>query len=361
MTSKNILYVPLVTSALSPDRLSLSRFRSGDVFCLKRKISATMTATTTSHEGQHDEGDGIENDHQHKDDSENDDSGLEEMGFLFEGSRASTLKRLEWVVPHSPGNNNKNQRLVVRVALHIVDDEPGSVISGHYLWPAAPALAQHLINQYSSTQENHYDERPVGAILELGAGCALSSLVSLQLFTKSLKCVVVTDHDPGTLKRAQDNYDSTLEDLQSEESNENYPVDIASVPVLWEALSWGDAEASKELLSRVNREFLYKTIDNENDSNDNHATTACFDFVLGSDLIYCFEVIQPLFETAFELMIPGGRFLLSQSFPFDDESEHEIDSVCNRFGLSRKILSDSLTGSSQNEGVRIQEFVKKES
>ena len=29
-----------------------------------------------------------------------------------------------------------------------VDDEPGALQSGHYLWPAAPALAQHLVDWY---------------------------------------------------------------------------------------------------------------------------------------------------------------------------------------------------------------------
>ena len=45
-----------------------------------------MTTSTRQQQQQDDE----------ENDDENDDLGLEEMGFLFEGSRASTLKHFEW-------------------------------------------------------------------------------------------------------------------------------------------------------------------------------------------------------------------------------------------------------------------------
>lgn len=310
------------------------------------------------------------------DDDENDDEfGLEEMGFLFEGSRESTLKHLQWVVPTSghddDDDDDDTNQTMVRVALQVVDDTPGAVISGHYLWPAAPALAQHLVQHYSTAaqqrkhqQDNSNDDNqdnfsilPVQTVLELGAGCALASLVALQVFVESLQCVVITDHDPGTLKRARDNYDLTMEQqLQIEEVTR-----VASIPVLYEILSWGDVEACQTLLAKVQQELLSQpTGDQSDNSNNNHNSNhnSAFDLLLGSDLIYCRDVIRPLFETASTLLLPGGTFWLSQSFPFDDESEQEIDAMCERFGWTRTIVTDTLQEAGREDSVRIQKFLK---
>ena len=59
--------------------------------------------------------------------------------------------------------------------------------SGHYVWPAAPALAAYLFDQRLAL--------PRGAVLELGAGCGLAGLVAAQL--PGTTAIVFTDHDPG--------------------------------------------------------------------------------------------------------------------------------------------------------------------
>ncbi|CAN0354302.1 unnamed protein product, partial [Hapterophycus canaliculatus] len=60
--------------------------------------------------------------------------------------------------------------------------------SGHYVWPAAPALAAYLVDRKSALPRG-------GKCLELGAGCGLAGLVAAQL--PSTTAVVFTDHDPG--------------------------------------------------------------------------------------------------------------------------------------------------------------------
>jgi predicted nicotinamide N-methyase len=72
------------------------------------------------------------------------------------------------------------------VTLQFVDDEPGAVQSGHYLWPAAPALAEYLVENWPSLATS--------TVLELGCGCGLAGLVAGQA---DAGCVLFTDHDFG--------------------------------------------------------------------------------------------------------------------------------------------------------------------
>jgi predicted nicotinamide N-methyase len=240
-----------------------------------------------------------------------------DMGFMFEGAEPSILEKFEWI----KGNR------IVKVTLKRADGDPGAVQSGHYLWPAAPALAEHLLER---------DETPT-TILELGAGCALLSLTALQVFS-NLQCLVTTDHDPGTLDRAKDNHEITCEEVFT---NQRLLEQIIAVPTLWEPLSWGDEDAAMIILGK-----LQCTVDRAD---------AKFDMILGSDLIYDFDVAKPLLLTVAALMnkINHARFIMSQSFPYDDVTETEIDNVCASLGLQRTKITDNLQ---QKEGVRIQEF-----
>lgn len=245
------------------------------------------------------------------------------MGFMFEGSEASTLKRFEW-------SREMDQEKKIYAALSVVDESPGAVQSGHYLWPAAPAMVQFLLNETSS--------KPL-SIIELGAGCALASLAALQLFLNTLKCIVVTDHDPGTLKRARDNRASTLRELR-ERRGERFAKEASSVPMLFQSLSWGDNDDAMRVLDSL---------------RSTGSTTAAFDWILGSDLVYCVDVVEPLLKTVSLLleMNDSSKFLLAQSFGFDDETEDAIDRTCDQFGLQRTILLEALD---QEEGARIQIF-----
>jgi len=251
---------------------------------------------------------------------ENDDEAacFADMGFMFEGAAPSTLESFSWT---------KGDR-AIKISLKRADGDPGAIQSGHYLWPAAPALAEHLIGRH---------EKPM-AIIELGAGCGLLSLTALQVFT-GLECLVMTDHDPGTLERAKDNHETTCEEVFSDQHLVNQ---IISVSTLWEPLSWGDEAAAKGVLGK-----LQSVVKRD---------SAKFDMILGSDLIYDFDVVKPLIITAAALLDKGNNeaiFILSQSFPYDDKTETEIDNVCAAHGLGRNILCDSLDST---DGFRIQEF-----
>ena len=346
-----------------------------------------------------------------------------DVGFMFEGLQASTLKRFSWgrtpTEINNPQSTARNKSFTadeenldakkashsaapeVRVALHVVDDEPGALQSGHYLWPAAPALAKYLIQLVSSpTQQQHTSsvlsllQNPRN-VLELGAGSALLSLTALQLMHESLQCLVVTDHDPGTLERARDNYETTLEDLLEATHTEDEQMDcingLASIPVMFEPLEWGDedtAERVAQAAAEHNSHPLWVDDDDEDDadadSGDDKGKAAStttivfpslnenqrqeqqqqplnpshnsernmFDLILGSDLLYSRDVVRPLFDSVSHLMAPEGSFLLSQSLlPLDNDTEECIQRMCETLYLQRTVLKTA-----NNGGVQIEQF-----
>lgn len=293
-----------------------------------------------------------------------------DVGFMFEGCQPSTLKRFQWVHPtngEEKVDGTASVKPEVRIALHVVDEEPGALQSGHYLWPAAPMMAQFLVDLSHISQW----KKPKN-IMELGAGCALVSLTALQIMHESLHCVVITDHDPGTLERARDNYETTLEDLLESTESEEEQLDcingISSIPVLFESLAWGDDEGAAQRVASAASEHSYpllslvESVDDTTSKpapmNPNyHMDRNIFDLMLGSDLIYCREVIEPLLQTVSYLMSTEGSFLLSQSSPFDDEIEQSIDEVCQALNLERTILRDTLGEGQGGGGARIQQFV----
>lgn len=247
-------------------------------------------------------------------DNTDEDDCFADMGFMFEGAEESTQKTYEW----------RNGSKTVRIALRIVDNDPGAVQSGHYLWPAAPALAQYMLHEMN-------DSINPKSVVELGAGCALASIAALQIF-ESVETIVTTDHDPGTLVRAENNHDLTLELFEDDEDFLNRVMRTQS---LWEPLSWGDTKSAEGIISK---------------------TDGKFDLVLGSDLIYDKEVVRPLFITAVYLMKEeeGGVFVMTQSFVYDEETEQEIDSICAEKGIDRKVVVDKLA----EGGVKIQQFTR---
>jgi predicted nicotinamide N-methyase len=236
-----------------------------------------------------------------------------EIGFLFEGSEESKRKHYEF----------HNEFLEVRLALNVVDNEPGAVQSGHYLWPGALALGEYLLER-SSLQPK--------TVLELGSGCALVSLTALQVFS-SIQYLVITDHDPGTLQRAKDNHNATLEYLDDDSLVRR----ILHVPTQFEIMVWGDLEAAMGIASNLKHDVSLEK----------------FDLILGSDLIYDRDVVRPLLQTVSYMLEANGIFLLSQSFIYDDTTERNIDELCSQLKLKRIILHDDLC---LDGGSKIQEF-----
>jgi Lysine methyltransferase len=302
---------------------------------------------------------------------DDDESSLFAIDFMFEGSQPSRMEYFTWKLANtastttqqSPTETSTAPPSTIQVALSIADDNPGAVQSGHYLWPAAKLLADYLVQQHfspssscgncnTSSSSSPFRNPPPCSILELGAGCALISLTALQLWQDSLQCVVVTDHDPGTLERARNNYESTLQKIMVTAANDDVDQDgmdtindIGSIPVVFESLAWSCQHDNDDDGEAARIRVLLEEHTNAEDS--------AVDVILGSDLIYDIHVVEPLLTTAARFLSKkkrqqsassscgsggGACFLLSQSFAYDNATEQEIDATCQKLGLQRKIL-----------------------
>lgn len=288
--------------------------------------------------------DSIANGKPDKDDIDDDDDEgyFADVGFMFEGHAPTRVQDFSWTLPTS---GNQEERREITLSLRMVDDEPGAVQSGHYLWPAATLLADALVQSSSSLLLR--EQTPPRTLVELGAGCALLSCLALQLWQPSLECLIVTDHDPGTLERARDNYESTLQtlldatDTVSEEALNDMINGTASIAAAFETLAWGSDTDIKAV-----RQWL-------GEHNSRHRRRA--DVILGSDLIYDTAVVEPLLRTARDLLAADGVFVLSQSFRYEEATEEEIDSSCDALGLERTIIMDQESGNRRIQKFRLME------
>ena len=269
-----------------------------------------------------------------------------DAGFLFDSCQPTKQVTYTFTPSYSPANNapdDENAREgmpTIRISLECIDDDPGAVQSGHYVWPASPALAQYLVDTYCCSTSN---DTTVGVskIIELGCGCGLVGLCAYKIFTNS-RDLVFTDHDPGTLKRAKSNFEASKEVGRP-------------TTVFFEELKWcDDAAYFRDLFRKVS------TSDVDNDIRDKQNEIG-FDLVVGSDLIYCVEVVKPLIQTVSRLLSKtkkSSKMILSQSFVYDVKTEREIDDVCNELNLLRSIVSCTLSknGGGEGGGARIQTF-----
>jgi hypothetical protein len=277
-------------------------------------------------------------------DSDVDDDYFADVGFMFEAQQPVRYERFQWDIPSIHDNrtttyyadgdeNDSTLRLhqqqqqqhehdqqqdyqdrtkqTIQVGLHVADDNPGAIQSGHYLWPAAVMLSEYLIQNYSHpyshTMTHHHNNNNIKTVIELGAGCALSSLTVLQLWKDTLQCICITDHDPGTLIRARDNYETTLQllvnhiddhcnnttnnittntntsdsnndcnDFNKDERLNSVINNITSIPVLFESLEWGDTTTINNLLHNVVSEYVSSNLllpkDHHRRSDDNNIT-----------------------------------------------------------------------------------------
>ena len=139
-----------------------------------------------------------------------------------------------------------------------IDDYQGSFQSGQYVWPAAYSLAHYLIDSWSSITIKK------NVILELGAGVGIAGLIISRL--DNVEKVILSDYDPGSLELLQDNIDINSNTTENENDD-----NMAEISV--EYLKWGE---------------------------DSKSIGIC-DIIIGSDLIYCHTVVNPLLNTVSKL------------------------------------------------------------
>jgi predicted nicotinamide N-methyase len=195
---------------------------------------------------------------------EDEEDGLGAIGFMFDSMHSRKRKSIV-VCDKDPS---------IMVTLSLIGEDPGHVQSGQYLWPAALFAARHLIRNWDIVGR--------ATVIELGSGCGLAGLVSAML--PSSRLVVLTDYDPGCLSLLQDNLKINREDG-------NIIADVRIFP-----LEWGKPSAQVEI---------------ENG----------YELVIGTDLLYCVEVVRPLLTSVAHLINKlNGLFILVSSFEVGEVS-----------------------------------------
>ena len=125
-------------------------------------------------------------------------------------------------------------------------------------------------------------------VCELGSGCGLVGIVTSLLGAEE---VVLTDYDPGALELIERNV------LVNCSANNTCKV---------QSFQWG---ADVRLLKPP------------------------FDLALGADLLYCVEVVEPLFNTVSQLIRDGGTFILATSFELGESIECEVLRCVTKYRL----------------------------
>jgi predicted nicotinamide N-methyase len=191
-----------------------------------------------------------------------DEEDLGSIGFMFDAQHQKVLKLVEF--------SSK-----IAINLKLIGDQPGHVQSGQYLWPAAKAAGDHLISNWSLLQSD--------VVMELGAGCGLTGLVTTML--EGVNSVIFTDYDHGSI------------DLINESIVLNCGENHGHFVHL---LEWG-----KPISKDIRTQFAYPE--------------SGFKLIIGTDLLYCIEVVLPLFSTVNDLLLQnGGVFMLTTSFHLEE-------------------------------------------
>jgi predicted nicotinamide N-methyase len=119
---------------------------------------------------------------------------------------------------------------------------------------------------------------------QLGAGLGLCGILAGHLWASK---VVLTDGDSDALQYLRANVEKNVPQPQKRVENDIIDATQAAAPAFVRQLVWGEAAS-----------FL--TTDSER-----------FDTVIGSDIIYVEEILEPLWRTVDALVTPDGAFLLA--------------------------------------------------
>jgi methyltransferase-like protein 6 len=161
----------------------------------------------------------------------------------------------------------------------------GHVQSGQYLWPAAAFLADYLIT--------HWDTLKRESVVELGAGVGLAGILTSML--PGTKRAVLTDYDRGALTLIEENI--SLNKRQESNSSMSNCCDIKA-----EFLEWGDDASGRNVMRALAE------------------VETPFELVIGTDLLYSKDIVEPLFKSAKQLLASNNDmqedrlFILTSSF-----------------------------------------------
>lgn len=264
-----------------------------------------------------------------REDDDGDDEGMGAIGFMFDAEAKKSLRR--FTVTRMNGD-------ALELSLLCIDSPPGAVQSGHYIWPAASALAKYLAKHWGQdAQENEKVGLKLPGdecrVVELGAGAGLAGITAAHLGARR---VVFTDHDAGVLGLIRENINS------QDFSCSKRPQAVAKTNeacFLALPLAWGPQGKPWPV-------ELEAMCDKNSGDNDG------FDLVLCSDCIYDTGVVAPLLWTIRNLLSatnPQAVALLCGSFALELGTDDLIRQHGRELGLTFELVYDCL----QSGGCRL--------
>jgi predicted nicotinamide N-methyase len=218
------------------------------------------------------------------------------LGFMFDSLHSKTWKVFE--LPKQ-----------IQIKIQLIDENPGHVQSGLYLWPAAEYACHYL----ASVWGNQFTPK---SIIELGAGCGLSSIYASKL--GGLCIAILTDYDLGCIDLLRNNVRANTNLLVDKKEKSSSALSTSSFhlpspceqqleltnqqqssncKLFCEVFKWGSEVTP--LLQLLKQE----------------GGMSVFDMILGTDLLYCVDVVNPLLRSVSQLL--GNKnsvFVLVSSF-----------------------------------------------
>jgi predicted nicotinamide N-methyase len=222
---------------------------------------------------------------------DDDDDDTPDMGDLFADPDPLDTFHFEYALP--PVNTESvNETKNVNETKHTVSiiltghkAELGQTLhsTGLTLWRASELLCDYMIRTSTALEQKN--------VLELGAGLGLCGILAHHLQAAN---VVLTDGDTDALKFMRANVAANC----SSSSTSTVGIDSSSSAttriIQCRQLVWGDCNRVDDL------KHQYTNDDNQG-----------FHLVLGSDIIYVEEILDPLFQSVDRLLADSGEFWLA--------------------------------------------------
>jgi predicted nicotinamide N-methyase len=206
---------------------------------------------------------------------------LGSIGFMFDAKHEKIRKEIIFRnecntntdIKTNPYTNDNNE---IKIILNTIGDDPGHVQSGQYVWPASIASGNYFISIASSLLIKQCNRD--GCVLELGAGCGLAGLMMSKF--DNINTIILTDYDHGTLQLLHENVITNnfrYKDINIIDNNNIHYID-------------NDDSIKKKFI-----------IDYLEWGKDIPKWDKYINIIIGADLLYCSDVVEPLIKTISKL------------------------------------------------------------
>jgi len=248
---------------------------------------------------------------------------LGSIGFMFDAEHEKIRKEIIF-------NNDNNDNNEIKIILNTIGDDPGHVQSGQYVWPASIASGNYFLSIASSLLIKQCYRN--GCVLELGAGCGLAGLLISKF--DNINTVIFTDYDHGTLQLLYEN-------------------------VIINNDIYKDKNISDNIIRCIDNDNVKKTyiIDYLEWGKDIPKWDNYINIIIGADLLYCSDVVEPLIKTVSKVFkhnddillkkfnddnnkLEKSLFILVSSFDTGNDVENEMIRCLNLYGFKSTIIQE---------------------